>query len=57
MGSAASLVIANVFFNHFETTVLNSCPANLKPKFYRRYLDDTFLYFENEDQAKLFLDF
>ena len=57
MGSAASPVIANVFLNHFETTVLNNCPADFKPKFYRRYLDDTFLLFDNEEQARLFLDF
>ena len=57
MGSAISPLIANVFLNHFETSILENCPTNIKPKFYRRYLDDTFLLFENENQARSFLDF
>ena len=55
MGASPSPIIANIFLNHFETHCLAECPVNFKPQFYRRYLDDTFLIFRNEDQAKLFL--
>ena len=57
MGSSISPVIANIFLNNFESTVLANCPLNFKPSFYRRYMDDTFLLFRNEQQAKMFLDY
>ena len=55
MGASPSPIVANIFLNYFETECLAECPANFKPQSYRRYLDDTFLIFRNEDQAKEFL--
>ena len=40
----------------FATMKVN-CPLNFKPKYYKRYVDDTFLIFENEDQANNFLNY
>jgi len=57
MGSPLSPVAANIFLNFFETRLLNQCPLNIKPSFYRRYLDDTFLLFNDEQQAREFYDF
>ena len=57
MGASPSPIVANIFLNHFETHCLAECPINFKPQFYRRYLDDTFLIFRNEDQAKQFFNF
>ena len=52
MSQSLSSIIANIFLNHLETHCRAECPTNFKPQFYRRYLDDTFLIFRNEGQAK-----
>ena len=57
MGSSVSPIIANIFLNHFETVHLNSCPPEIKPTLYRRYLDDTFILFRSEMQARAFFDY
>jgi len=57
MGSPLSPVAANIFLNFFETSILNRCPSNIKPSFYKRYLDDTFLLFNGEQQARDFFEF
>ena len=54
MGSPLSATLANIFLCHFEKEWLENCPVEFKPKFYRRYVDDTFLIFDNENQANLF---
>lgn len=36
---------------------LNECPLEFKPKFYRRYVDDTFLIFESPQHIPLFLNY
>ena len=48
---------ANIFLNNFKTKVLSECPSSFKPKFYKRYLDDTFLLFTSEQQAREFFTF
>jgi len=57
MGSCISPIAANIFLNHFETQYLTTCPDNCKPKLYKRYLDDTFIVFENADKAKKFYNY
>jgi len=57
MGSPLSPIVANVFLDKLETEFLNDCPAEFKPKFYLRYLDDTFILFNNADESKLFLEY
>ena len=57
MGSPISPLIANIFLNKFETSILNNCPVNFKPQFYKRYLDDTFLLFKDEQQSKQFFNY
>ena len=54
MGSSISPLVANIFLNSFEISVLNSCPLDFKPSFYKRYLDDTFLLFQSAEQAQKF---
>ena len=55
MGGFLSPTVANIFLNYFKTKYLTEHPADFKPPFYRRYLDDTFLIINNEQQAKQFL--
>ena len=54
MGASPAPIVANIVLNYFETDYLAECYTNFKPQFYRRYLDDTFLIFRHEDQAKEF---
>ena len=57
MCGSISPVAANIFLNKFECTVLADDPLPFKPQFYERYLDDTFLLFNSEMQAKDFFSF
>ena len=57
MGSPISPIAANIFLNHFEEIHLNTCPTEFKPLYYKRYLDDTFIVFNSEDQAENFFNF
>ena len=53
MGSPLSPIIANIFLVNFEKHFLDDCPDDIKPMFYRRYLDDTFILFK----CKLWVSF
>ena len=57
MGSSISPVFVNIFLNQFETSMLNNCLENFTPSFYKRYLDDTFLLFRDEQQTQLFFQY
>ena len=47
---------ANICMCFYESTWLSDCPAEFKPIFYRRYIDDTFLLLRHKDHSALFLD-
>ena len=53
MGSFLGPILANIFMNHFETEALSKYSGNL-PSTYRRYVDDTFLIFDNGTDVDLF---
>ena len=55
MGSPLGPTLANLFLAYHEEKWLNDCPIQFKPKFYRRFVDDVFLLFDNRDQVKKFL--
>ena len=57
MGSPLGATLANIFLCHHENIWLNDCPTSYKPKLYRRYVDDTFLLFETEEQSNHFLSY
>ena len=57
MGSCLGPTLANAFLCHNEVNWLNECPLEFKPKFYRRYVDDTFLIFENYQHIPKFLNY
>ena len=54
MGSPLGPVLANIFLCHYEQIWLSKCPPQFKPEYYRRYVDDTFLLFREEDHIKKF---
>ena len=37
--------------------ISNNCLENFRPSFYKRYVDDTFLLFRDEQQAQLFFQY
>ena len=57
MGSPLSATLANIFLCYHERNWIENCPLEFRPKLYRRYVDDTFLIFDNEEQAKLFHEY
>ena len=57
MGTPCGPTLANTFLCFHEQQWLNNCPQEFKPKVYKRYLDDTFLLFENADQVDKFLQY
>ena len=54
MGSPLGPTFANIFLCYHEEKWLNSCPVDIKPLFYRRYVDDIFLLFDKPEQVDSF---
>ena len=55
MGSPLGPTLANLFLAYHEEKWLNDCPVQFKPLYYRRYVDDIFLMFQNKSQVLKFL--
>ena len=57
MGLPLSPTLANIFLCFHENKWLNACPSEFKPIFYRRYIDDTFLIFNDVSHVQKFMDY
>ena len=57
MGSPLGPTFANVFLSHHEISWLENCPAQFKPAYYRRYVDDVIVLFRSKDHVKKFLGY
>ena len=57
MGSPLGPVFANIFMCKLENEFLRTCPQEFKPSIYRRYVDDTFVAFNNHEESLAFLNF
>ena len=57
MGQPCAPTLANIFMGHHEDKWLKDCPHQFKPLHYCRYVDDTFLLFNNINQIEPFLDY
>ena len=53
MGSPLGPVLANIFMGHHEKIWIQKYTGNT-PIFYRRYVDDIFCLFQNENDAMSF---
>ena len=54
MGSPLGPILANIFLSRSETSWLSNCPNEFTPSYYRRYVDDLFLLFNNKEQCNRF---
>ena len=57
MGSPLGPTLANIFMNFYEKKWLDECPTDIKPLFYRRYVDDIFVLFESIEKLQKFKEF
>ena len=60
MGSPLAPILANLFLGHHEKIWLDEYVRNRMgggPSFYRRYVDDIFAVFENQNEASEFLEY
>ena len=57
IGRPLGPILANTFMCHMEEKWMSDCPADFKPTFYRRYVDDTFLIFKSASHIPLFLEY
>ena len=54
MGSPLGPIFANIFLSVHEILWLEKCPPEFGPVIYKRYVDDTFLLFQNINQIERF---
>ena len=57
MGSCLGPTFANAFLCYHEKKWLDECPTMYKPLYYRRYVDDTFLIFNDASHMPKFLSY
>ena len=57
MGSPLGPTLANIFLGFHEQNWISLAPLHMKPTIYKRYVDDTFLVFDNKQQAEQFLQY
>ena len=54
MGSPLGPCLANTFMSDHEVEWLKNCPLQFKPVYYRRYVDDIIVLFEDKSHLPLF---
>ena len=54
MGSPLAPILANLFMGFHESNWISECEPSFKPLYYKRYVDDVFAIFSNEEQSEIF---
>ena len=54
MGSPLGPTLANAFVCHWKEIWLGKCPKQFAPKYYKRFMDDTFMLFNSQDDVEKF---
>ena len=57
MGSPLGPTLANAFLCYHERNWLQNCPPDFKPIYYKRYVDDTCIFFRDPSHAPKFLEY
>ena len=57
MGNPLGPTMANIFMAYFEKKWINDCSLTCKPTFYRRYVDDIFVLFNDKDHLEQFKEY
>ena len=57
MGSPLGPTLANAFLCYHESNWLQNCPPDFKPIYYKRYVDDTCIFFRDPSHAPKFLEY
>ena len=57
MGSPLGPTLANIFLCHHEKHWLDNCPSEFKPLYFKRYVDDIFCLFSDENHVQSFLGY
>ena len=57
MGSPLGPTLANAFLVYFEKNWLQNCPSDFTPHYYRRYVDDIFVWFTSPKHLEAFRNF
>ena len=57
MGNPLGPTFANIFLSFHETRWLNNCPTHFKPLFYKRYIDDLIIIFQQPSHIQPFLNY
>ena len=57
MGFPICPTLVNVFLCFHEQIWLNESPDELKPAYYRRYVDDIFVWFRSPDHHETFKNY
>ena len=54
MGPPLGLILANAFLVHFENNLIQICPSDFKPYYYKQYVDDIFVSFTSPQHLEAF---
>ena len=57
MGSPLGPTLANIFLCYHEKIWLDNCPGAFRPSFYRRYVDDIFILFDDPGCLQSFQEY
>ena len=57
MESPLVLALPDIFVCSFESKWVRDCPNDIKPLFYRRYVDDIFALFSSSDCVDKFKEY
>ena len=57
MGSPVGPTFANIFLCYHETTWLKNCPKSFKVVYFKRHVDDLYVFFEKPEQVSQFVKY
>ena len=57
MGQPLSAPLANIFLCYHEQKWLEEWPEEIRPVFYKRYVDDTYIILKHKDHVQLFYEY